>query len=135
MIVDMEDRVYIAFQQINAKALGIYLSRYDALTPMSSPVVEIWDQTFGAWTTNFTNADPINGGTGSDTQSAHLAVNPFDEVFIAYSQDDGAENHIYLSAYVDSGPIGGATVGSGNQPGGTTGSGGCFITTGGLDAL
>lgn len=129
MIVDKEDRIYIAFQQMNAVALGIYLSRYDALAPMSPPVVEIWDQTFGAWTTNFTNADPIDAGTGSDAQSAQLAVNPFDEVFIAYSQDDGAENHIYLSAYVDSGPIGGAGAGSRNQPGGggTTGRGGCFI--------
>jgi hypothetical protein len=137
MIVDTEDRVYIAFQQTNAVASGIYLSRYDALAPPSSPVVEIWDQTSSAWATDFTSADPIDAGTGSDAQSAQLAANPFGEVFITYSQDDGAENHIYLSAYVDSGPIGGAGVGSGNQSGGggTTGSGGCFITTAGLDAI
>lgn len=100
---DTVDRVYIAFHQMNGLTTRVYLSRYDGAAVPSSPVVETWNQDNQAWTTTFSDGDPIDAGTGGSALSPRLAADSVDEVFIAYYQDDGPESHIFLNAYENSG--------------------------------
>lgn len=127
MAVDSSDRVYIAFHQLTDLATRVYLSRYEDTGSTSVPTVRIWDQTDQSWTTAFTDGDPIDAGTGGSASFPQLAADPNDNVFVTYAQNDGTEDHIYLSAYelYDRAP---------DQPSGGSG-GSCFISSLGMETL
>jgi hypothetical protein len=97
MTVDSQDRVYIAFNQNDGTADRVYMSRYDDTSAPSSPLVGIWNQDAERWTATFTDATPIDAGTGGNALLPRLAASHSDEVYITYYQSRGSENHIYLN--------------------------------------
>jgi hypothetical protein len=125
MAIDTVDRVYIAFHQSDGTASRVYLSRYDDTASPSSPVVEVWNQNIQNWTATFSDGDPIDAATGNNARYPQLAADASDEVFITFYQNDGAEDHIYLSAFTPSAAPPGPTNGSSSS-----GSGGsCFLSS------
>jgi hypothetical protein len=124
MTVDSTGRVYVAFQQSDGMSSRVYLSRYDDTATPSSPVVEIWDQKTQRWTPTFSDGDPVDAGTGNNALDPQLAVSASDEVFITYYQNDGSENHIYLSAYEPSAAPPATPTASSS----TSGGAGCFVS-------
>ena len=125
MSVDSSGRVYVAFQQSDGTSSRVYLSRYDDAAAPSSPIVEIWDQNAQRWTTTFSDGDPIDAGTGNNALDPQPAVSSSDEVFVTYYQNDGSENHIYLSAYEPST----APPAPPNPSTPSSGGSGCFLST------
>jgi hypothetical protein len=101
--VDGQDRVYIAYQQTKDLDKRIYLSRYNPAAIPRSPAVEIWRQDDPSWTTRFSDGDPIDAATGHSAYSPQVTTDRVDTAFVAYPQNDGTVDHIYLSAYEDSG--------------------------------
>lgn len=128
LAVDSSDRVYIAFHQLTDLATRVYLSRYEDTGSTTVPTLRIWDQTEASWTIEFTDGDPIDAGTGGSASFPQLAVDPNDNVFVTYAQNDGAEDHIYLSAYE---LFGSAPDEPSNGDDGSS----CFISTLGFDSL
>ena len=131
MTLDTFDRVYIAFHQIDGLATQVFLSRYDDTAVPSSPAVEIWDQTAQAWTTTFTDGDPIDAGTGGSALFPQLAANAWDEVYISYYQNNGSENHIFFNVSENLGTP--PTPPSGG--GGSSSGGSCFLSSMGFGGL
>jgi hypothetical protein len=128
MAVDSSHRVYIAFHQLTDLAARIYLSRYEDTGATTVPTLRIWNQTEQSWTTEFTNGDPIDAGSGGSASFPKLAADPSDNVFVTYSQNDGVEDHIYLNNYERFGR-------EPNQPSNGEDDSSCFISTIGVDAL
>ena len=134
MTIDTEDRVYIAFHQIDGLATRVFLSWYDDTAVPSSPAVEIWDQTAQAWTTTFTDGDPIDAGTGGSALFPQLAANALDEVYISYYQNNSSENHIFFNVSENLGtPPTPPSGGSGDSGGSSSVS--CFLGSMGFGGL
>ncbi|MCZ6654941.1 MAG: sialidase family protein [Planctomycetota bacterium] len=93
IVVDSSDRVYIAFRQSDGSNTHIYLARYDGTD------VKIWDNGASAWTDTFTDADPIDTGSSNNASEPVIVRDGSDNVYIAFTQSDGSNNHIYVSRY------------------------------------
>ncbi len=93
VVVDSQDRVYVAFHQSDGAQEHIYLVRYDGTD------VRVWDNDTSAWTDTLTNGDPIGNGTANDCRDAELAVDSQDRVYVAFYQLDGANWRVHLSRY------------------------------------
>jgi len=103
---DSIGNVYIAFQQEDTAGSNnqhLYLARLNA----TSGRVEVWDGNDQAWNTDRTVinavADGIDAERRTTSQSVSgapkMVVNNNDDVFIAYLQSDGVQNHLYLTRY------------------------------------
>ena len=134
MTIDTEDRVYIAFHQIDGLATRVFLSRYDDTAIPSLPVVEIWNPVAELWTTTFIDGDPIDAGTGGSALFPQLAANAWDEVYISYYQNNDSENHIFFNVSENLGtPPTPPSGGSGDSGGSSSVS--CFLGSMGFDGL
>lgn len=95
LAIDSNDRVYITYSQLIGQN-HIFLSRYDGTD------VKIWSNAPRRWETDFSQGDPIDNGTTNSTIDPQLAIDSNDNVFVTYSQNDGAiqpYQRIYLSRY------------------------------------
>jgi len=128
MAVASSGQIYVAFHQLTDLGARIYLSRYEDMGATTLPTLRIWDQTEQSWTTEFANGDPIDAGSGGSASFPKLAVDPSHSVFVAYSQNDGADAHIYLNRYEGFGR-------EPNQPSNGEDDSSCFISTMGVDAF
>ena len=115
LAIDSTNQVYVTYTQYDGSNFHIYLSRYDGTN------VSIWNNDAPAgWTTTFTDGDPIDKGTTHDVGHVQLAMDSTNKVYITYYQNDGTNDHIYLSRAKATATL---TV----LPSG--GGGGCFIAT------
>ena len=99
MAVDSADRIYLAYQQRSESTDRVYLSRYEDTASPSAPVVRIWDQDDRRWTSLFSEGDPIDAGTGGSAVDPQLAADDNDNVFIAYAQNKGSADQVFLNVY------------------------------------
>lgn len=109
---DSSGNVYIAYvmeDSIGSNNFHLYLSRYNATTQR----MEIWVRGSDIsgitmrWST--TRSDANHAGAGIDAEadstgqsvsgSPKMVVNNADDVFIAYLQSDGTQNHLYVARY------------------------------------
>lgn len=134
MTIDTEDRVYIAFHQIDGLATRVFLSRYDDTATPSLPVVEIWNPVAELWTATFIDGDPIDAGTGGSALFPQLAANAWDEVYISYYQNNGSDNHIFFNVSENLGTPPTPPSGGGGDSGGSSG-GSCFLSSMGFGGL
>ena len=134
MTIDTEDRVYIAFHQIDGLATRVFLSRYDDTATPSLPVVEIWNPVAELWTATFIDGDPIDAGTGGSALFPQLAANEWDEVYISYYQNNGSDNHIFFNVSENLGTPPTPPSGGGGDSGGSSG-GSCFLSSMGFGGL
>ena len=93
LAIDSGNRVYVTFRQSNGLENHIYLSRYNNID------FRIWDNNTNNWTTNYANGDPIDTTLARGADRPQLAVDSFNNVYVAYRQDDGAFFNIYLSRF------------------------------------
>ncbi len=92
-VIDSNNNVYVTYQKSNGTKKHIYLSRYDGTS------VKIWDNDTASWTTTFASGDPIDTGIAQDAINPQIAKDSNNNIYVTYSQSDGAKTHIYLSRY------------------------------------
>ena len=93
LAIDSNDWVYVVFSQIDGTGDDrIYISRYNGTD------VKIYAGA-GTWSSVFGLGSPIDANTGNPARAPQLAINSGNQVYVAFYQNDGAENHIYLSRY------------------------------------
>ncbi|MCG7972819.1 MAG: HYR domain-containing protein [Candidatus Thiodiazotropha taylori] len=103
---DSTGNVFIAFQQEDTSGSGnqhLYLARYNA----TSRRIEVWDGNDQAWSTDRTVINAVADGIDAERDSTgqtlsgspKMVVNNNNDVFIAYLQSDGTQNHLYLTRY------------------------------------
>lgn len=87
--IDSNTIVYMAYAQDDGARERIYMSRYDGGD------VRAWDRDTASWTATLEDGDPISTDAGSYSGNARIALDPFDNVYVAYEQ----ARHIYLGRY------------------------------------
>lgn len=93
--IDSQGVAYIPFTQEDANGTDrIFLSRYNETD------VRIWDHDTQTWTRTMGNGDPIDTGIAfNPAQTPAIAIDSINRVYVAFSQDDGTANHIYVVRY------------------------------------
>ena len=92
LAIDSNGWVYVVFAQSDGIRDRIYISRFNGTD------VRIYAGS-GIWSTNFADGNPIDANTGSSAGMPQLAIDSTNQVYITFHQNNGSENHIYLSRF------------------------------------
>ena len=93
LAIDSNDWVYVVFSQIDGTGSDrIYISRYNGTSVRIYAGAGIWSAAFGL-------GSPIDADTSFPARAPQLAVDSNDQVYVTFYQNDGSEDHIYLSRY------------------------------------
>jgi hypothetical protein len=93
--IDSGNIVYVAYRQNDGTYFNIYLSRFS-----ENGGVQIWDAGTQSWSGTLTDGDPVGlSGASGDVLGFDMTVDPADQAYLAYTQQDAGVFRIFLSRY------------------------------------